>query len=1072
MSKKIRVILAVLVALILATSALVIGVAAIDNEPALEINAANVSFESTVHLWYCVGYENIDSPEDIKLLVWRESAVTDIKNCTKGTESAVLSSVEDVNEDGLVGKAFDYDDLSAAEMTETVYARAYIELDGKVVYSPVVKYSILQYALNKLGVTGTATENAELAETLEAMLVYGAASQKLFDTNLDRLASKNYVKITTDVGAFADGSTTGLYQIGEEVKVYASASDDKPYVEWTDANGKLVGSGTEYTFYANKNIQLNATTTDVATSFGAYQHVVIIGVDGAGTFFKDSTETPYIDSIFANGAVTYAAEIPSPTSSGPSWMSTLHGVPVENHGINDNALVEGTTLTPYSNAKYPSFLKVVKENNPNADVAAFYGWQAFDNIIEANANVLKTGPAYANQEMADEKTVTDAVAYIGANKPEALFVHLGNVDTVGHNQGFGTADYFAAIEAVDAQIKQIYDAYAAAGILDNTLFIVTADHGGVFKAGVGDVTNTTHGGLTAEERYVMFAAAGKTVAKNSTIGEMYNRDTAAIALYALGVAAPDTYTGIVPAGLFEGVEATERKTYNDPDSSRYHETADTPDNAKDKIESVVGNKLTAYLPFDGSIAESVNNTQTGSVGTIDFVDGYFGKAANFSDGHMLLYNFTPGTSSFTISMWMKVPAAVRESTILSNKAKGSRLNGIDFSLVRDTDQSWHQAKFNLGYNNTGTGEDYDILNTELPKDYQYGWTHVLLIVDRENNTFSTVFDFGELITCDIKAEYVDATLSAYQLYIGTDANNTQKYPKTDLSVDEFMVFDGAISRNDINDLCEYYGKNPTVADEPTVLDVLNKDNAVYLDFDKNTDNQGTASTAVNTYGNVNYTAGVKGNALELGKDNAYLQLPEYKIGTDSFSFACWVKTTDLFVAPSGSNNNEYIPLFSNMTAYAGKGDGMSFILDYRAQHPNYVPPCEEYPNGYMWTSCQMYFFNASDTSTRLSKTSPFNDSLLNHEWTHIAFTIDRATSTYSLYINFEKAFESPMNEYYGNGTYTADLDGSDGNYFTIGQFSNGTYVTPPELHIDEVVILKDALTDADIAAMAEFYGVN
>ncbi len=1069
MSKKIRVILAVLVAVIIATSALVVGVAALDNEPALEIKAANVSFESTVHLWYCVGYENIDNPEDIKLLVWRENTVDHVDNCVKGTESAELSSIKDVDEDGLVGKAFEYDALSAADMTEFVYARAYTVVDGEAVYSPVVKYSILQYALNMLGKTGTATDNAELAETLEAMLVYGAASQKLFDTNLDRLATEDYVKISTTEGVFADGAKSGLFKLGQEVKLYADATDEKPYVRWTNADGKLVGSGAEYTFYAKGNVKLTATVTDEATSFGAYQHVVIIGVDGAGTFFKDNTDTPYMDTIFANGAVTYAAEIPSPTSSGPSWMSHLHGVPVENHGVNDNAFVETATkfswieeMTPYSNAKYPSYLLAYKQANPTSDVAAFYSWAAFDNMIEANTAIVKEGPVSNNQELNDTTTVEKAVAYVAEKAPELMFVHIGNVDTVGHNKGFGTSDYFNAIKTADSQIQQIYKAYEDKGILENTLFIVTADHGGVFQAGIGSATNTTHGGLTDEERHVMFAAAGKTVAKNSTIGEMYNRDAAAIALYALGTEIPDAYTGIIPSGLFEGVEAEARKTYNDPDSSRYHETVDTPDNAKDRIESVVGNKLTAYLPFDGSITESVKNTQTDSVGTIDYVDGYFGKAANFSDGHMLLYNFNPGTSSFTISMWLKAPAAVEESTVLSNKAKGSRLNGIDFSLVRDTTQPWHQAKFNLGYNNSGTGEDYDIHNTELPRDYQYGWTHVLLIVDRDNNTFSTVFDFGELSTCDIKAEYIDATLSAYQLYIGTDANNTKKYTKTDLSIDEFIIFDGAISRNDINDLCEYYGKTPTVEDEPTVLDVLNKDNAVYLDFDKNVANQGDASTTVNAYGNVNYTTGVKGNALELGKNNAYLQLPEYKLGTDSFAFACWVKTTDLFVAPSGSGNNEYIPLFSNMASYAGKGDGMSFILDYRAAHPN----------GY-WDSAQYYYFNASDTSARLSNTSPFNDSLLNHEWTHIAITVNKAASTYSLYINFDKVFEASIS------TYPVDLDGPDGSYFTIGQFSTGEnttptgdQVTPPELHIDDVVILHDTLTDADIAAMAEFYGVG
>ena len=215
MKKRSRVILALIVAVVLTATALVIGVAASENSPALEINGANVSFEGTVHLWYSVGYENVENPEDIKLLVWRESSVTNIDGCVLGTQNAMLNSSGDVDEEKITGKAFDYDGLAAAEMTENIYARAYLDVDGEAVYSPVVKYSILQYSLNKLGITGEKTKNSKLYDTLEALLVYGAASQKLFDTNLDRLATDSYVKMQLVDATFADGTNTELVKLGE-----------------------------------------------------------------------------------------------------------------------------------------------------------------------------------------------------------------------------------------------------------------------------------------------------------------------------------------------------------------------------------------------------------------------------------------------------------------------------------------------------------------------------------------------------------------------------------------------------------------------------------------------------------------------------------------------------------------------------------------------------------------------------------------------------------------------------------------------------------------------------------------
>ena len=44
-----------------------------------------------------------------------------------------------------------------------------------------------------------------------------------------------------------------------------------------------------------------------------YKHVVVIGVDGAGSFFKE-TSTPNMDAIFADGAITYEGITESPSS--------------------------------------------------------------------------------------------------------------------------------------------------------------------------------------------------------------------------------------------------------------------------------------------------------------------------------------------------------------------------------------------------------------------------------------------------------------------------------------------------------------------------------------------------------------------------------------------------------------------------------------------------------------------------------------------------------------------------------------------------------------------------------------
>lgn len=1040
-----RTLLSLLLVLTLLVGAAVLAISiSAEDEPALEITGANVSFEERVHLFYAVGYTGIDDPSSIRLLIWRESGDLDIAKCTLGTEDAVLTpDFADVDDGEVWGKVFRYDALSAAEMTENVYARAYTRLeDGSIVYSPVKKYSILQYALNKLGVTGTMTEKESLKKVLRTMLEYGAATQEHFGVNTDRLANGNYAKITVKGGTLTDGTTSGLFAIGEEVSVRTSATEALPNVIWTDEIGRQVGAKESYTFLASSTATVTATLTDKASSFGEYKHVAVIGVDGAGDFWCESTQTPSIDAIFASGAVTYTMEIPSPTSSGPSWMSHLHGVKVENHGINDNALVEGTTLAAYSNAKYPSFLKAARDFDASLGVAAIYGWQAFDNIIEDGAGIYKVGPAVSDQAAADEMNTALAVDYIKESTPELFFFHFGNVDTVGHAKGFGNADHLAAIETVDGQIKRIYDAYAQAGILEDTLFIVTSDHGGT--------TAGSHGGLSTEERYAMFAAVGKTVETGAITSAMENRDTALIALYALGIPAPVSYTGAIPAGLFEGVEATERTTYTDPEAPRYHVSAQTPATSGNGfVTSYIDKPLTRYMSFDGDLSE-LKGATTRAYETVDYVDGYFGEAVNLSDGYVMMSGFAPGTESFTISIWMKVPAAHLESTVLSTKAKGAKLTGIDFSLVRDTSAAGHQGKFNLGYDNTDTTDTaYDIQYTLLPDDYQYGWTHVLLVVNREAGTVSTVYDFGEFNTRNMNADYLDASLTAYGLYIGKDANNNKNYPKLDLSIDELMIFDGALTRNEINDLCEYYGKTPTVEDEKTAIDVISKDAEIFLDFNKNVVNQATSGIDLSVYGTVNYTAHGDGTALDL--DNSYVQAPaDYKLGTGSFSAAFWVNADDLSVPAKPSNNNQYVPFFSTQQTYGGATvPGFTFGYD---------------------TVNSKFLIRLCDGTNRVQLMPAYSPDALCGGWNHIAVVVDRSAAVYSIkvYVNFELLFESKLNLYNSSTLFPADST-ADSGALTIGQYAGGAYPTPPKGLFDDFIFLRDVLTDADIAALKDFY---
>ena len=79
-----------------------------------------------------------------------------------------------------------------------------------------------------------------------------------------------------------------------------------------------------------------------------------------------------------------------------------------------------------------------------------------------------------------------------------------------------------------------------AGIADDTLFIVTTDHGG---------TGGSHGGWSDDEKYVFFVMTGKTVVKGAR-ADMNVISIPAIIAHALGIPADPLWQSSVPEGFF------------------------------------------------------------------------------------------------------------------------------------------------------------------------------------------------------------------------------------------------------------------------------------------------------------------------------------------------------------------------------------------------------------------------------------------------------------------------------------------------------------------------------------------
>jgi hypothetical protein len=601
-------------------------------------------------------------------------------------------------------------------------------------------------------------------------------------------------------GISLDKSSLELVE-GEESSLIAtiapSDASNKTFT-WSSSNSQVatVDDNGKVKAIAPGTATITATTADggktatcvvsveakpIPVSKGAYKHVIIIGVDGGGAFFKN-TSTPRMDAIFKNGAVSYRTKTSYPTISAQCWGSMLHSVLPEFHRLT-NGTVGSKPFKPDS--PFPSIFRLVKEAFPNANMASFCNWNPINvGIIEDNLGVVKgTG--------SDPEVANKVVQYIQGNDPTLVFVQFDSVDGAGHGSGYGSARHLSAITAVDALIGNIYDAVKRKGILDDTLFLVSADHGGTPEG--------SHGGDTDAERYVFLGVAGKTVVEGGQIQEPEVRDIAAISAYAFGLDFPETWTGIVPGGLFQGVEAMERHEMEPEEipvsENRKHKTEPTPslDNVKSLLE---GHNVIAYFPLDGDEKDALGKVETVTTGKLYYSDAYYGKGADMSDGYITLKDVAVGTNSFSVALWIKTNGVPSDPCIISNKNWNSGGNiGFVLSIRSDED-----IKFNAGNN----GDRMDA-GAGLPLDYKNGWMHVILVVDRDKNKIRLFYDFASELDYDIPESLRNVSFDALDLNIGQDG--TGHYgAHLAAQLDEFIITADALSDEDIAKLKAYYVK--------------------------------------------------------------------------------------------------------------------------------------------------------------------------------------------------------------------------------------------------------------------------
>ena len=239
MKRKLLIIAAVCLAL-LSCLAFSFTASAEETEPTVSIEKFNLAFEDNTYIKYAVKFTGIDDEKitenNIGMLYWKDTA----DGFVPGTEdfSSITTGYTEIA--GEKYYVFKYTNMVAKQLADYVYSVAYLEYEGETYYSEPVKFSALEYCYSKLGKTGEASTNADFRNLLTATLEQGAAAQKYFKYNTDRLANAEYYQINLVGGTFADGFSSGLFLSTDEVTITApETSGDLNFAGWQNSAGEI-----------------------------------------------------------------------------------------------------------------------------------------------------------------------------------------------------------------------------------------------------------------------------------------------------------------------------------------------------------------------------------------------------------------------------------------------------------------------------------------------------------------------------------------------------------------------------------------------------------------------------------------------------------------------------------------------------------------------------------------------------------------------------------------------------------------------------------------------------------------
>jgi arylsulfatase A-like enzyme len=263
------------------------------------------------------------------------------------------------------------------------------------------------------------------------------------------------------------------------------------------------------------------TETITPTPRPVTRRVLIISIDGLRPDAIALAPMPNLQALMQIGAYTLTAQTIFPSATLPAHTAMLTGLCPAKNGVDWNdylpekGYAKGTDLFDLAHAA-------------GLKTAMFVGKEKLRQITEPSSTdifrYINDRDTVIAQRITEEFPVDFGV----------MFVHFATPDAMGHVYGWMTPQYISVVQHADEAIGTLLKDLDDHGLRQDTLVIITADHGG---------HEQTHGSRMAEDMTIPWVVSGPGVRPGPLTTPIQTTDTAATAAWALGLPRPPEWDG-------------------------------------------------------------------------------------------------------------------------------------------------------------------------------------------------------------------------------------------------------------------------------------------------------------------------------------------------------------------------------------------------------------------------------------------------------------------------------------------------------------------------------------------------